>query len=98
MPYCGNDQPFSIDFHAITQSSAQQNTPFCSIKHGLSACKTWPFAQRKATKRSGSDSQQPYKRYKHLIYRYLHKTRTFYIKSGQMAIRNEKPAFQEVKI
>ena len=57
MPYRRNNQPFSIDFHAITQSSAQQNTPFCSIKHGLSACKTWPFAQRKATKRSGSDSQ-----------------------------------------
>ena len=98
MPYYGNDQPFFIDFHAINQSSAQQNTAFCCIKHGLSACKTWPFAQRKATKRSGSDSQQPYKRYKHLIYRHLHKTRTFYIKSGQMAIRNEKPAFHEVKI
>lgn len=98
MPYRRNNQPFSIDFHAITQSSAQQNTPFCSIKHSLSACKTWPFAQRKATKRSGSDSQQPHKRYKHLIYRHLHKTRTFYIKSGQMAIRNEKPAFHEVKI
>ena len=98
MPYCGNDKSFSIDFHAITQSSAQQNSPFCSIKHGLSACKTWPFAQRKATKRNGSDSQQPHKRYKHLIYRHLHKTRTFYIKSGQMAIRNEKPAFHEVKI
>lgn len=98
MPYRRNNQPFSIDFHAITQPSAQQNTPFCSIKHGLSACKTWHFAQRKATKRSGSDSQQPHKRYKHLIYRHLHKTRTFYIKSDQMAIRNEKPAFHEVKI
>lgn len=39
MPYRRNDQPFFIDFHDITQSSAQQNTPFCSIKHGLSACK-----------------------------------------------------------